>query len=72
MSMVSGIILMPLVGYMMNLSWDGTMADGVKFYSLRDYQCGITAVLVFLIVGAILSLMIEDKSTRGEGNKPAK
>ncbi|MDR3187053.1 MAG: MFS transporter [Holosporaceae bacterium] len=67
MSMVSGVILMPLVGYLINLSWDGTMADGVKFYSLSDYQCGITAVLVFLIAGAILSLMMEDRSPRGDG-----
>ncbi|MDR1375588.1 MAG: MFS transporter [Holosporaceae bacterium] len=69
MSMVSGIILMPLVGYMMNLSWDGTMENGVKFYSLGDYQRGVTAVLIFLVIGVALSLLIEDRSPKGTAAK---
>jgi hypothetical protein len=61
-SMVSGIILMPLIGYIINLSWDGTMENGVRVYSINDFRWGLLSVLVFLVVGVILSLLVKDRS----------
>ncbi|MCA1795261.1 MAG: MFS transporter, partial [Desulfobacteraceae bacterium] len=33
----------PLVGYIADLTWDGTMAAGVRIYSAADYQNGFIA-----------------------------
>jgi MFS family permease len=68
-SMVSGVILMPLIGYIINSSWDGTIENGVKVYSVNDYRLGLTAVLVFLVVGVFLSLAIKDKSPKEKAAK---
>ncbi|MDR0677936.1 MAG: MFS transporter [Holosporaceae bacterium] len=61
-SMVSGIILMPLIGYIINLSWDGTIENGVRVYSVNDYRLGLVSVFIFLVIGIFLSLMVKDRS----------
>ncbi|MDR1982612.1 MAG: MFS transporter [Holosporaceae bacterium] len=63
-SMVSGIILMPLIGYIINLSWDGTIENGIRVYSVNDYRLGLISVFVFLVIGIFLSLIVEDRSPR--------
>jgi MFS family permease len=68
MSMLSGVILMPLIGYIINLSWDGTTENGVNVYSVIDYKYGLTTVLLFLIAGIITSLMIKDRSPNGQSS----
>ena len=68
-SMVSGIILMPLVGWIVNLSWDGTMLDGMKVYSATDFKMGVAAVVAFICLGVISTLFIKDRSPKtGEYN----
>jgi MFS family permease len=64
MSMFSGVILMPLIGYIVNWSWDGTIENGAKVYSINDFKLGLTSVFVFLVGGVLLSLMIKDKSPK--------
>lgn len=63
-SMISGIILMPLIGYLIDISWDGTIENGAKIYSLIDYRFGFRSVLCFLILAVILTLFIKDRSPR--------
>lgn len=64
MSMVSGIILMPLFGAILNLSWDGTMENGLKIYSAGDFKAGVLAVVIFISIGAIISFFIKDRSPK--------
>lgn len=61
-SMLSGVILMPLIGFLIDHSWDGVMYNGVKIYRIVDFRFGFMAVLVSLILGFIFSLMIKDRS----------
>jgi MFS family permease len=61
-SMISGVILMPLIGWLIDLSWDGKMLDGVKVYSVADYRIGFMAVLVALLIGVVLSFFVKDES----------
>lgn len=68
MSMVSGVILMPLFGGILNWCWDGTIKDGVKVYSATDFRCGVLAVIVFISIGIVLTLFIKDRSPRAENN----
>lgn len=60
-SMVSGVILQPLVGKLIQLSWDGTIENGVKIYSTGDYKCSFFSVLVFLVFGLLFGIMMKDK-----------
>ncbi|MDR2158303.1 MAG: MFS transporter [Holosporaceae bacterium] len=63
-SMVSGVILMPLIGYIIDLSWDGTVENGIKAYSTNDFRIGLTSVFAFSAMGIILSFLIKDKSPK--------
>lgn len=67
MSMVSGVVLMPFIGWIINLCWDGTIENGVKIYKVADYRCGLSAVIVFLVVGVLVSMLIKDRSPRDVG-----
>jgi MFS family permease len=64
MSMVSGVILMPLIGWIINLCWDGTLENGVKIYKDADYRWGLSAVIVFLVLGILLALIMKDHSPK--------
>jgi sugar phosphate permease len=61
---VAAVLLQPLLGWVLDRTWDGTMAHGVRVYSAAGYH---TAFLV-LFGGAFLSViaasMVEE--TRGE------
>jgi MFS family permease len=60
-SMISGIVFMRLIGYLMNLSWNGAMENGLKIYRVEDFSVGFLSVLVSIIVSFILSLLIKDR-----------
>jgi MFS family permease len=62
--MMSGVILMPLIGYIINLSWNGAVVDGARVYDIDDYRAGLTTVVAFLIMGIFFSLMVEDRSPK--------
>jgi MFS family permease len=61
-SMFSGIILMPLIGVLIDWSWDGTMVTGIKSYNVNDYRVGLSAVVIFLLLGVLLAFGIKDRS----------
>lgn len=61
-SMVSGVILMPAIGGIMQYFWNGEIVNGVKVYTLSNYRMGLTSVVLFLGLGVILSFFVKDKS----------
>jgi MFS family permease len=52
MCMLSGVILQPLLGFIMTLVWDGQTENGYPVYSIEDYRQG------FLIVSGCLFLAL--------------
>ncbi|MDR1551637.1 MAG: MFS transporter [Holosporaceae bacterium] len=66
LAMLSGVILMPLIGWIVNLSWDGTMENGMKVYGDWDFRVGLTSVLLFLLAGICISMMVKDRSPSEE------
>lgn len=60
--MVGAIALQPGIGVIMDLLWDGTMANGVPVYSIDQYRWGLSALIGSLVLGLILSLGIKGKT----------
>ncbi len=52
--MASGAIFQPLIGWLLDLGWDGTIEAGVRIYSVPTYQ---TAFLTIIISAAVALLM---------------
>lgn len=59
--MTSGFVFQPLLGKLIDYSWDGNFNEaGVPIYALKDYQFAFTAVLLAFFLGRILIIFIEE------------
>ncbi len=52
---LGGALMQPLVGWVMDLRWNGAMADGVRIYSPDDFRLGL-ALLVAMAWFGVLSV----------------
>lgn len=51
-------ILQPLFGWVMDLTWSGTMTNGVRVYSVADYQNGFFLILGCVALSIITSIFL--------------
>ncbi len=52
--MLGPMILQPLMGWMLDLNWNGALENGVRIYTLDAYQ----AAFVFMIGSSILAAVV--------------
>lgn len=57
-------ILQPAFGWVMDLSWDGTLVDGVRRYVLADYRNGLWLSFGFALIGFLGALFIRETRCR--------
>ncbi len=59
--MVSGLVFQPLLGALIDYSWDGNFdASGTPVYAFKDYQFSLTAVIFALLIGRIIVFFIQE------------
>ncbi|MEI6628112.1 MAG: MFS transporter, partial [Alphaproteobacteria bacterium] len=59
--MASGFIFQPLLGKLLDYSWNGSFgADGAPLYTLEDYQFALSAVLFAFLLGRVLMFFIKE------------
>jgi len=51
MTVISGAILQPLIGLLLDLQWDGTIEEGVRIYSLAQYNLAFAALAGWAALG---------------------
>lgn len=61
LTMGAGIIFHPLIGKLLDMSWDGTMENGLRIYSEWDYRFAM--VVLPICIGSALLLMMFIKET---------
>lgn len=44
-------LLQPLVGWVMDLGWDGAVSEGVRAYSAANYQTGLAILFLLALLG---------------------
>ena len=54
----------PLVGYIADRTWDGTMAAGVRVYSAADYQNGFIAMVLFSLLALAAAFRVRETYCR--------
>jgi MFS family permease len=62
--MMGPMLLQPAVGWMLDLYWQGEMAEGVRIYSLEAYQNGFTLMLAWLALALLLILFTRETHCR--------
>ena len=55
-SIASGLLLLPLVGFILNLFWAGVMSHGVPVYMISSYRVGLSAIPLCALVGLIVAI----------------
>ena len=55
MGVMSGpMLLQPLVGWVLDLRWRGTLADGIRVYDEAAYRAGFALMIAWAVLGLIL------------------
>jgi sugar phosphate permease len=58
--MLAGSIFLPLVGFLLELHWDGTMVAGAPHYTEDNYRFAFWVIPITLIVSSLLVLLIKE------------
>ena len=53
-----GAILQPIIGAMIQFSWDGYLINGVPWYTSNDYQQALLIVPLCYLIASLTSLYI--------------
>ena len=53
-------VMQPLVGWLMDEVWAGTIVNGVRVYSLGDFRFGLSIVVVMALFGLIAGCFIRE------------
>jgi MFS family permease len=62
--MTGPMVLQPLIGWVLDLSWDGRMAGGVRVYDAGDFQAGFSVMLVWTVLSCLLLAMTRETHCR--------
>jgi len=62
--MMGPMLLQPAVGWMLDRSWDATMQEGVRIYSLEAYQNGFSLMLAWLVLAMVLIMFTRETHCR--------
>lgn len=60
MCMASGIIFQPLIGYLLDLNWDGKLIDNSPFYATSDYNLALIVIPASLAIAATACLFMKE------------
>ena len=53
-------VMQPLVGWLMDQVWAGTLANGVRVYSLGDFRFGFSIVIGMAFFGLVAGFFIRE------------
>jgi sugar phosphate permease len=63
--MLGGMLMQPLVGFMLDRHWDGAVDDGARVYSFAAYQSGFALMLAWGAVALVLLAFTRETHCRG-------
>lgn len=64
--MLSGVIFHRSIGWLLDYSWHGTYANGVRSYTASDYTFALSSIIGCLILACFIIFLIEEKYPREE------
>lgn len=59
-SVIIGAAFQPLIGWFLDITWNGKILDGVPQYSVHNYQLALLVLPACLIVGVILTFFVKE------------
>jgi len=62
--MTGALVLQPLIGKLLDISWVGQMHNGLRVYSATDYQYALLILPVSILVGVFMSFILRETYTK--------
>jgi len=62
--MAAGAIFQPLIGWLLDLNWDGAMVAGARVYSVSTYQIAFAVIVLSGSVSLIMGLIMRETQCR--------
>jgi MFS family permease len=60
----AGALFQPLIGWLLDLNWDGRIENGVRVYEVGDYQIAFTALTVGTAISVVCAIMTRETYCR--------
>jgi MFS family permease len=70
-SVLGGALLQPLVGWLLDLQWDGRLAAGARAYSIEAYRLALLILPACFVIGIAAALGIRETHCRPVGGPAA-
>jgi MFS family permease len=67
----SGALLQPLIGWLLDVAWDGTLVDGARVYATADYRAALMVVPGLGVAAMLVLVWIRETGGRRVGADPA-
>ncbi len=71
MTVASGAILQPVVGYFLDQLWNGQLENGARVYLASDFRAAFVAIFIACLVGFLASLTLKETPLWNEKPQPA-
>ena len=62
--MLSGVVFQPLIGYLLDYSWQKTYINGVRAHTPSDYTFAFSSITVSLVLACVIILFVEEKYSK--------
>ena len=62
--MLGGLLMQPLVGFVLDRRWDGRLVDGVRVYDFSAYQAGFALILAWGALSLVLFAFTRETNCR--------
>lgn len=63
-TMAAGAVFQPVMGWLLDLNWDGEMVAGARLYSVEAYQIAFLVLLASGIVAVVSALLVRETRCR--------
>jgi hypothetical protein len=60
----AGAVMQPLIGWQLDLGWNGALQDGARVYSEANYSSAFFSLLVVNLAALIASLFLRETHCR--------
>lgn len=62
--MASGAAFQPLIGWLLDLGWDGRMEAGARIYATETFQAALLPLVVSNVVGILMVFLVRETNCR--------
>ena len=60
----SGAVMQPLIGWLLDLNWDGSLQQGARIYHAGAYSTAFASLLVVSLAALVASLLLRETHCR--------